>query len=48
VFAGIDLNHTASGEWLLLELNSSPVYLDVERKLGHPISAALAELLIGG
>ena len=47
VFAGIDLKHTASGEWLFLELNSSPVYLDVEHKLGHPISASLAELLIG-
>lgn len=47
VFAGIDLKHTASGEWLFLELNSSPVYLDVELKLGHPISAALADLLMG-
>ncbi|MEB3320866.1 MAG: hypothetical protein VKI63_08005 [Cyanobium sp.] len=47
VFAGIDLKRTASGDWLFLELNSSPVYLDVERKLGHPISAALADLLIG-
>ena len=47
VFAGIDLKHTPGGEWLFLELNSSPVYLDVERKLEHPISAALAELLIG-
>ena len=46
VFAGIDLKHTPNGEWLFLELNSSPVYLDVERKLGHPISEALADLLI--
>jgi|694.fasta_scaffold116668_2 glutathione synthase/RimK-type ligase-like ATP-grasp enzyme len=47
VFAGIDLKRTASGEWLFLELNSSPVYLDVECKLGHPISESLAALLIG-
>lgn len=47
VFAGLDLKHTPCGKWLFLELNSSPVYLDVERKLAHPISQALAELLMG-
>jgi glutathione synthase/RimK-type ligase-like ATP-grasp enzyme len=45
-FAGLDLKRTPEGEWLFLELNSSPVYLDVELKLGDPISAALAELLL--
>lgn len=45
-FAGIDIKHTPKGEWVFLELNSSPIYLDVERKLGHPISAALARFLI--
>ena len=46
-FAGIDLKHTADGRWVFLELNSSPIYLDVERKLGHPISRAVAELTLG-
>lgn len=47
VLAGIDIKRTRSGEWVFLELNSSPVYLDVERKLGHPISRAIAELMLG-
>ncbi len=46
LFAGIDLKHKAGGEWVFLELNSSPIYLDVELKLGHPISAAVAKLLV--
>jgi len=46
-FTGIDIKHTNDDEWIFLELNSSPIYLDVERKLGDPISAALAELLLG-
>ena len=46
-FAGIDIKRTAAGEWVFLELNSSPVYLDVELKLGHPISRAIAELVVG-
>jgi glutathione synthase/RimK-type ligase-like ATP-grasp enzyme len=45
-FTGIDIKHTEQDEWVFLELNSSPIYLDVERKLGDPISAALAELLL--
>jgi glutathione synthase/RimK-type ligase-like ATP-grasp enzyme len=45
-FAGLDLKRTAAGEWVFLELNSSPIYLDVERKLGDPISDALAALLM--
>ena len=46
-FAGIDIKHKpGSDDWVFLELNSSPIYLDVERKLGHPISAAIAKLLI--
>lgn len=46
-FAGIDIKHTASDGWFFLELNSSPIYMDVERKLGDPISGALAEYLLG-
>ena len=45
-FAGIDIKRTPADEWVFLELNSSPIYLDVERKLGDPISAALADLLL--
>ena len=45
-FAGIDIKHKAGGDWVFLELNSSPIYLDVELKLGHPISAAIAKLLV--
>jgi glutathione synthase/RimK-type ligase-like ATP-grasp enzyme len=45
-FTGIDIKRTKEDEWVFLELNSSPIYLDVERKLGDPISAALAELLL--
>jgi len=47
VFAGIDIKRTPGGEWVFLELNSSPIYLDVEVKLGHPISRAVAELALG-
>jgi glutathione synthase/RimK-type ligase-like ATP-grasp enzyme len=47
VFAGIDIKRAPSGEWVFLELNSSPIYLDVELKLGHQISRAIAELVIG-
>lgn len=46
-FAGIDIKHVeGSDDWVFLELNSSPIYLDVELKLGHPISAAIAKLLV--
>lgn len=46
-FAGLDLKRTPDGRWVFLELNSSPTWLDVERKLGHPISRAVAELVVG-
>lgn len=44
-FAGIDIKHK-DDRWVFLELNSSPIYLDVELKLGHPITRALTGLLI--
>ncbi len=47
LFAGIDIKRTSDGRWVFLELNSSPIYLDVEWKLGHPISRAIAELVLG-
>jgi glutathione synthase/RimK-type ligase-like ATP-grasp enzyme len=46
-FAGVDIKRTADGRYVFLELNSSPIYLDVELKLGHPISRAVAELVVG-
>lgn len=46
-FAGIDIKRAPDGRWVFLELNSSPIYLDVERKLGHRISRAVAELTLG-
>ncbi len=45
LFAGIDIKHQGD-DWVFLELNSSPIYLDVELKLGHRISRAIAELLV--
>ena len=45
-FAGIDIKHTPEDDWFFLELNSSPIYMDVEQKMGDPISAALAEYLL--
>jgi len=44
-FAGIDIKHHA-GDYVFLELNSSPIYLDVELKLGHPITQTIAQYLI--
>lgn len=41
-FAGVDLRHDGD-DWVFLELNSSPVYLDVERKTGRPITRALVQ-----
>ncbi|HHC73943.1 MAG TPA: ATP-grasp domain-containing protein [Thiothrix sp.] len=38
VIGGIDLKLTATGDFYFLECNSSPIYLDVERKLQHPIT----------
>ncbi|MGV6810057.1 MAG: ATP-grasp domain-containing protein [bacterium] len=38
VVGGIDLKLTATGDFYFLECNSSPIYLDVERKLQHPIT----------
>jgi hypothetical protein len=42
-FAGIDIKRTAAGEHVMLEANSSPIYLDVEEKMHHPITRRLCE-----
>lgn len=46
-FAGIDIKHQGDA-WVFLELNSSPIYLDVELKRGHPISRAIARRVVEG
>lgn len=48
VLSGIDLKRRADGSYVLLEANSAPVYLDIERKTGAPISEALVDYLLGG
>jgi glutathione synthase/RimK-type ligase-like ATP-grasp enzyme len=45
-YTGIDIKHTADNEYYMLECNSSPIYLDVEYKLKHPITEALCMALI--
>ncbi|MGF1645182.1 MAG: RimK family alpha-L-glutamate ligase [Thiotrichales bacterium] len=45
-FAGIDLKLTETGDYVFLECNSSPIYLDVERKLGHAITEQLCRALL--
>lgn len=45
VLAGIDIKHDGD-DWVFLELNSSPIYLDVELKLGHRITRAIARYLV--
>ncbi len=46
-FAGIDIKHQGD-RYVFLELNSSPMYYDVEYKLGHPITAAVARYIVEG
>ncbi|MDC0711471.1 ATP-grasp domain-containing protein [Stigmatella sp. ncwal1] len=43
--AGIDLKHHGD-QFVFLELNSSPIYLDVEQKQGHAISRAIARRVV--
>jgi glutathione synthase/RimK-type ligase-like ATP-grasp enzyme len=45
LFTGIDLKHSGE-DWVFLELNSSPIYMEVELSTGHPITEALASFII--
>jgi len=45
-FGGIDIKRTAGGDHVFLEMNSSPIYLDVEEKMGHPITDRLCQRII--
>lgn len=45
-FTGVDLKAGPDGSYHILECNSSPIYLDVERKMGHLISERLVDALL--
>lgn len=45
-FSGVDLIRTAEGEYVFLEANSSPAFLDIENKIGHPVTASLVSYLV--
>ncbi|WP_110931302.1 ATP-grasp domain-containing protein [Paenibacillus bouchesdurhonensis] len=42
-FSGIDLRRTPDGEFVLIECNSMPAFLDIELKTGAMITASLIE-----
>lgn len=47
LFAGVDWMRAAGGrEWVLLECNSSPFFVELERRTGADIGGALADLLL--
>lgn len=43
--AGIDLKYQPDGTYVFIEVNSSPVYLDIENKTKHPITAAILNMM---
>jgi len=46
-FAGVDWMRAAGGrEWVLLECNSAPFFVEFERRTGADIGSALADLLL--
>ena len=45
VLSGVDLKRTSDGRFIVLEANSAPVYLDIERKTGAPITDAVLDWL---
>ena len=45
-YSGIDLKHTANDQYYFLECNSSPIYLDVENRMGHPITGHLCKAML--
>lgn len=48
VLSGIDLKRKGDGSYVILEANSAPVYLDIERKTGAPITERVVDALLGG
>ncbi|UJF34221.1 ATP-grasp domain-containing protein [Paenibacillus hexagrammi] len=47
-FSGIDLRMTPQGEFVLLECNSMPAFLDIEIKTHSPIADNIIEAMIRG
>jgi glutathione synthase/RimK-type ligase-like ATP-grasp enzyme len=45
-YGGLDLKRVDKNWFVFLECNNSPIYLDVERKLGHPITDVLTEEIL--
>ncbi|MCB9654069.1 MAG: hypothetical protein H6729_08080 [Deltaproteobacteria bacterium] len=45
VLSGVDLKRTGTGAYTLLEANSAPMYLDIERKMNDPITDAIIDYL---
>lgn len=45
-FSGIDLRRTPNGEYFLIECNSMPAFLDIERKTGAAITDAIINDLL--
>lgn len=46
LYSGIDFILQEDGRWVFLEANSSPIYLDIERKTGVSITDAIADYLL--
>jgi len=47
LWTGIDFRLTPEGRYVFLEANPSPMFLGFEAQTGLPLTAALAELLVG-
>lgn len=45
-YGGLDLKRIDKTRFVFLECNNSPIYLDVEKKLGHPITEVLAQEIL--
>lgn len=45
-YGGLDLKRVDKTHFVFLECNNSPIYLDVENKLGHPITEILAHEIL--
>lgn len=45
-YSGVDIKRTSEGRYYFLECNSSPIYMDVEIKMQHPITDNLCKALL--
>lgn len=46
LFSGVDFIVNENNEFIFIEANSSPIYLDIEEKMKHPITEKIANYLI--